>query len=288
MKTKVSIQKVIIGSALSIAILVAGFSIYTKNKLNEKLSNEKLKSEMLLSEKLNLNKSIAKYQADASDLKNKNSKLNNTIEEINFRISEKNAEIKKLKSENASAKELQKKYTELEGLKEKLTQEIALANKALKEAKNENSKLNDLLADALQENEELLSDNSVLKSLFSDSYRTEALRGKNEKLTVIAKRTNKLTVSLNMPATTDNNIQFKIVTPQGKEISSSNDLAAVIKIIDNGDDLMASSSDSAIGSIGTKRVEMSYKPSEKLSKGVYQFNLYNNDRFLGSTQLRLK
>lgn len=137
-------------------------------------------------------------------------------------------------------------------------------------------------------NEDMENDNAILKELFSYNYRMEALRGKNEKLTVNAKKTNKLIVFFNVPGNTGNNIHFKVVTPDGKELSSNKDLAATIKITENGDGLMASSSLKNGGSTGTKKVEMSYKPKQKMAKGVYQFNLYNEDRFLGSTQMRLK
>ena len=184
--------------------------------------------------------------------------------------------------------ELKKKNAELEDLLKSLNQEINTLNKSIAMANSENKKLNDQLAYSSKTNTGLSSDNSILKAIISDNYRTEALRGKNEKLTVNAHKTNKLMVSFDLPGNVSDNIFFKVVTPQGKEFSSNKDLAAAIEIIENGDGLLASTSENAIGSAGTKRVEMTYKPNQKLSKGIYQFNIYNGDRFLGSTQLRLK
>ncbi len=45
---------------------------------------------------------------------------------------------------------------------------------------------------------------------------------------------------------------------------------------------------SFMGGEGTQRVQMSYNANDKLTKGVYVFQVYNKDKFLGSTQLRLK
>lgn len=288
MKTKVSFQKIIVASVISIAIIVAGLSFYKSARLKNSLANEKLKSEIYLSEKLSLDKSVAKFQKDLADLKGKNSYLDNLIAEANLKILHKNKEIDKLMAENVSAKELQNKIADLENLKKQLNIEIEGLNNSLAQAKTENSNLNNQLASTTKLNAGLTSDNSLLKAIVSDNYRTEALRGKNEKLTVNARKTNKLMVSFDLPGNIGNDIYFKVVTPQGKELSSNTDLAATIQITENGDGLLANSMQNTFGSTGTKRVEMTYKPNQKLSKGVYQFNLYNANNFLGSTQLRLK
>lgn len=288
MKTKIPFQEAIIGATLMIAIIFAGYFFFAKTKLKSQLSDEKLKTEMLLSEKLRLDKTISKYQVDVSDLKFKTSNLSNSIADANLRIIQKNEEISRLKANFVSAKELQKKNAELETLKLQLSQEIEKMNRSLADAKSENLKLNNLLAESARANENLSSDNSLLKALFSDNYRTEATRGKNDRLTINAKRTQKLMVSFDLPGNISNEIYFKVVTPSGKELSSNKDLAAEMNITEYGDALLASISENAIGGAGTKRVELSYKPNKKLSKGIYQFNLYNKDRLLGSTQLRLK
>lgn len=288
MKTKKLLQRAIPAGVLLIAIVLIGLSYHSKTKIKNQLTDEKRKSEVLLSEKLTLNKAIKNYQFDVADLQSKTSGLNKLITEANINIQNKNAEISSLKAANGLLKDMKVKNAELEKLKLQLNAELVKTNNALAEAKAEYEKLNKQLSLALETNEDLENDNAILKELFSYNYRTEALRGKNEKLTVNAKKTSKLLVYFNLPGNISSNIHFKVVTPDGKELSSNKDLAATIRIIENGDGLMASANQNSGGSAGTKRVEMSYKPSKKLSKGVYQFNLYNEDRFLGSTQLRLK
>jgi DNA repair exonuclease SbcCD ATPase subunit len=288
MKTKKLVQRIGVVSILIIALLLSGLSLYNKAKLKKNLSDARLKSEILLSEKLSLNKSIVKFKIDIDELEGKNSNLRKTIADINQKIKDKSIEIEKLTKENASIKTLKKKNNELEKLSKNLNQEIAQLNKLITQINTENKKLNDQLASSSKTNSGLLSDNSILKAIISDNYRTEALRGKNERLTVNANRTNKLLVSFDLPGNITDNIYFKVVTPQGKELSSNKDMAATIQIIENGDGLLASSSEGLMGSAGTKRVEMAYKPNQKLSKGIYQFNIYNGEHFLGSTQMRLK
>jgi hypothetical protein len=156
-------------------------------------------------------------------------------------------------------------------------------------AMEENSKLNEKIASSTRANSNLADDNAILKSMVSDNYRTEAFRGRNEKLTVNARRTNKLQVSFDLPGqVTGNDIYFRIITPEGMEFSSNKDLAATIEIIENNDDLLASADPDAGAVAVNRRAEMSFRPQKKLTEGVYRFNLYNGDRFLGSTQLRLR
>lgn len=288
MKTKILLQRAIPVGVFLIAIIMIGLSYHSKTKFKNLLTDEKRKSEVLLSEKLTLNKAIKNYQFDVADLQKKSNGLSKLIAEANINIQSKNVEINGLKVANGSLKDVKVKNAELEKLKEQLSAELAKTNNALAEAKSEYDKLNNQLSLAMETNEDLENDNAILKVLYSNNYRTEALRGKKELLTVNAKKTNKLLVCFDVPGNISNDIHFKVVTPQGKELSSNKDLAATMRIIENGDGLMASANQNSGGRAGTKRVEMSYKPSKKLSKGVYQFNLYNEDRFLGSTQLRLK
>lgn len=288
MKTKVPVQKVVVAGILCISLFLIVFLFQGKSKFKNQLTDEKRKSEVLLSEKLTLNKTVKNYKTDIEKLQSKTTGLNKLITDANLDIQNKNAEISRLKIANGPIKDLKAQNVELEKQKQQLSGELAKNINALAEAKKEYEKLNNQLSLALKTNENLESDNSVLKQLFSYNYRTEALKGKKEKLTVNAKKTDKLLVYFDLPGNINNKIHFNMVTSNGKEISSKKDLAANIKISENGDGLTASSNQDSGGTLGTKRVEMSYKPNQKMAKGVYQFNLYNDDRFLGSTQLRLR
>ena len=290
MKTKISIKQAVLVSLIVFSIVVAGLFVNKNAEIKHKLADQKLKSEMLLSEKLNLDKSIVKLDKDVGESSDKNIHLNKKFVEINASILAKNNEIEILKAQNASIKTLQKKNEELDILTQKLNTEINGLNNSLANANAENNKLANQLTAYSNSNSGLSADNAILKAMISENYRTEALHGKKERLTVNARRTNKLSVSFDLPGSTANNkIYFKVIKPNGQEISSNDDLASTtIRIEENGDGFVASSDANTIGSSGTKRVEMTYKANEKLKNGIYQFNIYNDDRFIGSTQLRLK
>ncbi len=291
MKTIIKKRIVPIAGIAVIAVLlsVAGVLQVNNTKLKDKLSGEKIKSENLLSKKLQLDKSLDLTKKDLTDMKGKNSSMEKMILDTNQKIIQKNAEINRLRAQNASMKELQLKIDEFENLKSKLNKQINEMDKSLAQAKAENLKLNDKIASGAKTTSELSADNSILRAIVSDNYRTEALRGKNDKLTVNARRTNKLMISFDLPANVfTKEFYFTITTPEGNQFASNKDLAVAIEVTYLQGDLIASANQITSDATGKARVEMSYLPKQKLTQGIYSFNLYNSGRFLGSTQLRLK
>lgn len=276
-------------TALAVLLAITGILRVNNTMLKDKLSGEKIKSENLLAQKLQLDKSLDLTKKDLAELKGKNNSLEKMILDTNQKIIQKNAEINRLKIQNASIKELKLKIDELEKLKTELNNQIGELDKFLVQAKAENVKLNEKIASGLKMSSELSADNAILKAIVSDNYRTEALRGKNDKLTVNAKRTNKLMISFDLPSNEPaKEFYFTITTPEGNQFASNKDLAAVMEMTYIPGDLFASSIQTASGAAGKTRVEMCFVPKQKLTQGIYTFNLYNSGRFLGSTQLRLK
>ncbi len=289
METIIKNRKIILSAAFLLVFATTGTLFFNNVRLKEVVSAEKMKAESLLSQKLQLDKSLELTKKDVADLQVQKRSLEQVVTEANRNLAARIAEAGKLTSQIASLKKFKDKAEELEKQKAQLDKEIDELNKTLMLAQAENSKLNEKIASSARANSNLSDDNAILKSMVSDNYRTEAFRGRNEKLTVNARKTNKLQVSFDLPGqVTEKDLYFRIITPEGLEFSSNRDLAATIEIIENNDDLLVSADPAAGGIAGNRRVEMSFKPQKKLADGVYRFNLYNGDRFLGSTQLRLK
>ncbi len=83
---------------LTVAVIFSAYLLLNKHSLQTKLSDEKVKSENLLSEKLKLDKSIAPFQKELSELKGKNKQLDDMIADSNKKILNKNKEIDRLVS----------------------------------------------------------------------------------------------------------------------------------------------------------------------------------------------
>ena len=288
MKTQITKTQSVLLTVTAAALILSGFIFYTNRSLKDRLHKEKIRSETLLSEKLNFEKSIDKFKKDLASLQGNNAQLDKVVKETSNKLAKKESEIRKLMAENASLADMKKKNAELEALRKKLNEEIASLNLNMDQLIAENKQFSEQFASMKTENESLAFHNALLEAMLADNYRIEALRGKHDKLTVAARRTDKLMVSFDIPSEVGQELYFKIVAPDGKELSSKNDESATIKFYDLDKNLMVNLMGSASGSQKAKRAELIYKPDQKLTKGIYRFNVYNGKDYMGSIQLRLK
>jgi DNA repair exonuclease SbcCD ATPase subunit len=288
MKTQISRNQTILITVTIIALFLSGFVFIKNRSTKNQLQKEKMKSESMLSENLNLQKSIEKLKKDMSSLQDKNAQLDKTIAETYSQLELKESEIKKLRAGNASVADLKKKNAELEVLHKKLQDEIASLNLNKEQLAADNKKYSEQIDSYKNKNEELTTNNALLEAMLADNYRIEAQKRKNEKLTVSARRTNKLMTSFDIPTDAGQNLYFKIVTPDGKELSSINDKSAIINISSQDKNLIASLSGSTYENQNMKRAELIYKPQQKLTKGIYRINVFNGQAYIGSIQIRLK
>ncbi|NJK87595.1 MAG: hypothetical protein HC906_18095 [Bacteroidales bacterium] len=281
--------KIFIAISIAALMLLSVIFFTGKNSMKRQLQEEKIKYEASISDKLQLGKAIDRLKKEIIEMNKKNESLEKSISATHSQMQEKEAEIKRLSAQNASVTRLKKHIEELEKLKEKLNNEISDMAELTRNLKAENEKLSSMLATVQKDNELLEYNNSILRAMTADNYQMEALKGKQEKLTVNARRTKKLFVAMEIPSDSDKGLYFKMVTPEGEEYSSKTDESANIKVVDTPAGLLADK-DNPVEKLtnGKKRVEMSYMPSKKLKKGVYQFKIYNDKTYVGSTQLRLK
>ncbi len=283
-------KQVVLFAGLILAIVATGVLWNNNNTMKKDLKGEKIKSEALLSEKLMLDKSLEKMNGELTSLKGKNVQLNKRIAEINKQIEAKEIELKRLKAENSSLRSFREKVQELE------TQIAQLNNKlnALKEESEkekgkllkESQHLNARLAAAQKENEKLVTNNIIIRAMASNNHRVEAVRGKNDKLTAIARRTQKLILAFDLPSDVGNNIYFNIITPEGKNFTSLNSNLVKVEVTQNNENFFAQTSQ--LGNVPTKSIEMIYKPNNQLTNGIYEFEVYNDNSYIGSTKLRLR
>jgi hypothetical protein len=287
MNTRIETRKAIIMTLMSVIITIAALFLISHVSLKKQLREEKINSEAILSEKLLLEKQMIGLKTDLTSLKGKNSQLDKLLSATSNKLSSKEAEVKRFLSERVSLSELKKKVAELEAIRVQLNSEIASLAAKSNLLLTENDVLNNKLTSLQQEKERVDNDNAVLKAMVADNYLIEAVKGRNNKLTLIARKTDKLVVSFDLPVEIDDNVSFKVITPTGEEFSSNNNSAASIIIIDNASNYLASA-DNRMLAFNPRRVEMIFKPEHKLEKGIYRFNVYNNNNYLGSTQLKLK
>jgi myosin heavy subunit len=292
METMDKKQLALIGAAV-LFLLLSGIFFFGNRSLRSDLKQERITSEALLSEKLMMEKSLARANQDLRALQGSNEKLEKQIAGINREIEEKEDRLKRLTADNSALRRTASRVKEMEASIEKLNGELASLNTRLADlrAESERHRLSshELQAkiDAMnREREQMNTANTILRAMAGNNYRVEAVRGRNEKLTVNARRTQKLIYSFDLPGDVPANLSFTIKTPDNKKFNSSGSHLASIIVTENSNNFFASTA--VLGKTGTRNVEMIYTPEERLQKGLYEFEVFNNNNYIGTTRLRLR
>ena len=288
METKITKPQTALIAATAALLIFGGFVLFRNMTFKDQLQKEKIRSETLLSEKLNLEKSIEKTKKDISVLQGKNSQMDKIVKETNENLIKKESQVKKLMAENASLADIKKKNAELEALRAKLEEDLRGLNLNMEKLLAESRQSSQDLESVKSKNALLSEHNAILEAMLADNYRVEALKGRNDKLTVVARRTDKLLVSFELPSDVGNELSFKILTPGGEEISSVDNISAKTTFLNTDKNYIASLGGITSGDKNTRRAELVYEPDNKLSRGVYRFSVYNGKDYVGSTQVRLK
>jgi DNA repair exonuclease SbcCD ATPase subunit len=287
METRERILKSAVLTLIVLLLILSGLFIAVKNIGQKNLATERLNSETLISEKLKLDKNIAQLKNALKQSIASNDQLNSQFNELQKQLGAKENEINQLSNSNKlNSKIIKDKNSEIENLKNQFNNEIEKLNLVIKEDQIENKTLNHQIEALESEKARLANDNAILEAMAANNYLTEAQKKRNAKITVLARRTNALLVSFDLPYNNTENIYFTINTPEGEEISSKNNSSANVISVPNKN-LTASLNGTGQTSV-TFRTELKYTPDKKLKRGIYKFNIYNNDKYLGSSQIKLR
>lgn len=287
---KINKNQLVYIAIIAIALIASGVTIVRNSKLKGKLNDEKIRSEALLSEKLQLAKSFEKLSSDLSRMEKLNADFTSKIEALEKQLEQKSAEIKRINANQAALRAARAKVKELENSVAKLSSDLETAKANAEREKNklaaENQNLNDKVAALQKENEQLKTSASILRAMASNNHRVEAVRGKNDRLTVRAGRAQRLVFAFELPNDIETNLSFNLTTPDGKKISSKSNQNAIVNISPRTNNFFEQNP--ILGNVGTKTIEIVYKREEKLAKGTYVFDVYNNEKYIGSSRFRLR
>jgi predicted nucleic acid-binding Zn-ribbon protein len=276
-------------TAIAIVILIAGLIstgiFYTVNRSQLKnLNSEKLKSEMMLSEKLALQKEIENFRNQINSLSGKNSELDKLLAETSKKLSEKEAQLSRVVRENGNIKTLKKELADLNQMKKDFESQVFTLNESIRKLNSEKDALNQTIASLQEENKQLAANYEILNSMTADNYLVETTKRK-DRLTVVARRTKKITVSFKVPENIVEDISFKILKPDGK-IVEGKDKGVACRIVNEDEGLTASINGGAIKV--SKKIEMTYEPKEKQKPGLYQIEMYNGEKYIGTCNVKLR
>lgn len=287
-------------AAVAVALVIALGMTNANRGLKKNLNKEKLNSEKLLSEKLALDKEIEQhlreieqFKAGLDNYKGKNDELDKMLTEARKNLSQKQDEINRLAKANAGKKAIEKELAALKKLKNDFDSQISLLDGEIQSLKTdkknllaENSSLNKKVSELEARNSELAANVKMLQSMVADDYLVQGLKGKKEKFTFVARKTDKLSLTFDIPEDFTSSLKFKILTPDGKTIQGEEEGITTTLINNSGE--KHSGGDGSSGYGLDKRVKMEYDPRGKFARGIYKIEIFNGDDYLGSCQVRLK
>lgn len=254
------------------------------NSLQSTLEKEKLRSEALLSEKLLLEKDIEKAKDQLSSLRGINHELDQLAKKTEAKFAVREQEMQKLKKQNASLADLKKQRQELLNIQRELERELAGMQRAFAELQGQNQVLSQTVAHLQEQNRMLTSDLNRAVFASMDRLQVQTVKGRKERLTVRARKTDKLIANFEVPGSF-RNISFRVLDGQGKVLTAKEG-TIVSQVVSPENNLVASTENYAVES--TQKIQMEYMPKVKLQSGVYTVEILNDNLYVGSVNVKLR
>ena len=288
-ETKVKAVAAGVTAALFASMLTIGVMYRNNSLLTEDFKAKKVRTESLAAEKASLKGEMEKLKRELASFSTQNKELEKAIKEAQYKVVAKEAEIARMSSENAS--NLQKLRKENEAVK-KIRQELLAQLESMKknnaQLEAEVSELNKTIAALRKENESLYARTSE-KSLMAYNFRVETVKKRKDKLTVKAKRINKVKVSFDVNSSKKlaGDIYIKLSSEKG-DMEGETLLAYEELEEPNSDELWASTDTYIISTDEFKRYTVAFDPKDKMASGVYYIKVYSGNSYLGSSQFKLR
>ncbi|MEO8587799.1 MAG: hypothetical protein ABI432_00370 [Flavobacteriales bacterium] len=180
----------------------------------------------------------------------------------------------------ANAAQWRKENETLKTERSGLQQQLAEVQAALTLSKADKLSMEQETASLRAEMERLAADRAAV-----DQSLTQAFRGKHEKLTVLARKTRKLQVSMVLPPSMAKQASYTITDPDGQIIRGDDSLVNVF--VDSRPGAMLASGAKG-ATLGEDQVRLAYIPKKRLKEGRYKIEVKAGERALGSTFIVLR
>lgn len=279
-----------VAALVATAVMIAAvlWLLDTRNinaSFEEGLQKERLKSESLLSEKLLVEKDLEKIKEQMSSLRGKNAELDKVILETEARLKRQEADYSRMKRENQSLALVKKQRQELQLIQRQLESELAMLRTSYAELESKNAELNNAIV-SLEDRNRMLSDDlnrALLASI--DQGQVQAVRGKSERLTVRARRTQKLIANFEVPGNLKQ-LSFRIIQPDGNTLNKEHGTTAFTT--SPSDENLTASTGKTTHASKMQRVQIVYIANEKLKSGTYTVEILNENLYVGSLRVKLR
>lgn len=248
------------------------------------LNNNKLIAERLLGEKLQLEKDVVDRDAVLQSRTEALDSSEQQVEALRLRVEAAVDHSKSLEAAARKSNRLAREVGDLAATKQRLEVQLAAAHTNAQE-------LQEQLGRAVQERDALAADLEQHRdgARMVNNALVDAVRGKNGRLTVVARRAKEIRMAFDLPEGLAKGATFKIISPSGHNYTGTD--AAVSMSVDECDDgataslatvLLASSRERA------SRVHLTFKPEHKLEAGTYRIDVMSDGAYLNTVLLNLR
>ena len=268
-------------------VLALGFGIMQQHqnaKCTEAMNESKLFGEKSLSEKLKLQKQFDQTKSELTGIQQKNVELKKEIASEKRQLKETRTKAEALGKDNGRVKSLEKQLSESKKNKAAIEAQLAELGQKIKSLEEQNQSL-DLVAKKAQAEAKKAKDDLALNHSLASNFRAEAHKGKKSKLTVLAKKTKKMVVGFDVPQSLGEGVKFQVKTPSGKKYMSGSDELKAQQVSNTG--LIFASAGNPEMEV-TKRIELTFKPKDKLEAGIYHIEIINGSTKVGTCQIALR
>lgn len=273
-------------------LLLAGSVIYIiiekeRRKISEDaLRTERLKGETLLAEKLAFEKDNDKYKSDIEKLNAASNDLNARSKKTEALLNQALEDLDKSQKTKSNVDQLKKQLQKLHAERIEIDKQIEDYKNTITSARGNDEQNKATIAALEIANKQLQAQIDALKKSSIDNSLVQSAK-KNQRLTVKAKRVKQLSIDADVFGGADN-INLSLTAPDGANITpDQSELTISPTSVGSGKAQAFYTADGG-SSIVRNRIEIIYRPKNKLKPGVYKIVIQNNTDQIGSLQVKLR
>lgn len=277
------------------ALFIAGFffnyflSLSSFKLLNEQLSKVPKNFEQISYERNKAYQKLADLNNIIYDMQKQDKKYLQQITDAAKTIQQQTSLIADANNKSKMFSSLKSQISDLKYQTEELNAQVKKLNAENTAMKNSENQMNNTIASLTDENQKLKENNSLMSSMLANNILIEATKGKHDKLTVVARRTNKLETTFDIPASLSEHLSFTILSPNGKVFQNGEKKIITYSFVESQNSNAYASLNSIYGTVEkTKRIKLTFRPADKLNKGIYTVQVMNNNMEIGKMQVKLR
>lgn len=289
-ETKIKAVAAGVTATLFASMLTIGVMYRNNSLLDEDFKAEKVRTESLAAEKASLKGEMTKLKRELASFTTKNKELEKAIKDAQYKVVVKEAEIARMSKENASSiQKLRKENEAVKQIRQELLTQLEGMKKSNAQLAAQVAELNKTIAALRKENESLYAKVGE-KPLMAYNFRVETVKKRKDKISVKAKKINKVNISFDVNSSKKlaGDLYIKLSSEKAGDMQGETLLAFEEIEEIPADELLASTETVLISTDEYKRYTVAFDPKEKMTEGVYYLRVYSGNNYLGSSQFKLR